>query len=215
MNLDFRTIQWMGLRGGETPRWQSASGVVVVAFCALGLLLPTPSVSAVTYEPVPAFCDGNIVLHDYLRPLRRMSKLHSPPASGRVRFGPAAIGFKTYAPLVVGDGTVGYNLYLRQSFGGVRLNWDALVTLVRVDWRGRPLRVVERKRQRLGRVTRRHSAGLRLQVGGQPAPYRLTVVFRNEAGHRLGVYRFYTRVVVPTKKGPPRVSVGRKAPELI
>ena len=153
---------------------------------------------AVTYEPAPPFCEGAVV-HDYLMPLKRMPRLHSPPSTGRLGFASERLRLRPLPSLLVGEGKVGYELTLFERGSPVHLGWDVTATLVQVDWRGRVKEVVTRSRRHLATVSRRRGGGVRFPVGEAPAVYRLTVVFRTEAGRKLGGYGFYFRVVSPTQ----------------
>jgi hypothetical protein len=170
----------------------------VAAILAAGLTSAPPS-HAVIYESAPSpFCDGE-VLHDYLVPLKRMPRLHSPPPSGRIGFGPASIAIRPYPALLVGEGRVGYGLSLRRRTPAAHPRWDVTTTLSRVDWQGRAIEMVDRVRRQVNTVGRGHSAGVHFKVGDDPGAYRLTSVFRSRSGQKLGGYGFYFRVVAPTQ----------------
>ena len=70
--------------------------------------------------------------------------------------------------------------------------------MVRVDWKGRPVKPLDQLRRRVHSLGSGHGAAAGFEVGAQPAPYRLTVVFRSDTGKRLGAFGMYFRVVTPT-----------------
>jgi hypothetical protein len=164
---------------------------------ALILSAAAPAAPAVTYEP-SSFCSGGVV-RDFLAPLTQMPKLHSPPATGRVGFGPARLIIRSRPQLVVDEREVGYTLALGRS-QSAHLDWDIVTTLTLIDRHGESVEAKKRVRRHLETVRSGHGGGVRLPVGPEPAFYRLTSVFRNSSGQKLGGYGFYFRVVVPTER---------------
>jgi hypothetical protein len=174
-----------------------ASALVVVAIAALALSIAVPA-AAVTYETAPtAFCRAT-VLRDYLAPLERLPKLHSPSPSGRLGFGPRSIRLQPLPSLLVGGGTIGYRLFLSKGAPAQHPNWTVVTTLARVNWRGRTAETHNHARRHLTTISRSHGAGEEFRVNRYAFPYLLTVVFRNAAGKELGEYGFYFRVVDAT-----------------
>lgn len=173
-------------------RWSLLAGV----FAALAV---APPASAVTYEPVPAFCDGKVV-HDYLNPLKRMAKPHAPHPSGRIGFGPPALRLRLFPSLLVGQSSAGYWLYLERRRGRVRLEWEVTTTLARVDWRGRELSVLARGHRRIGSVDSRLGVIGQFEIDGHPDVYRFTLEIARRSGEKLAEFSRYLRVVRPTRK---------------
>lgn len=163
-----------------------------------GLMLAPPA-SAVTYEPVPPFCDGGVV-HDYLKPLKRMAKPHAPHPSGRIGFGPPALRLRLFPELLVGDGSAGYWLYLERRRGSAQLRWEVTTTLARVDWRGRELSVLARGHRRIGSVGSRLGVISRFEIDGRPGVYRFTLEIARRSGEQLAEFSRYLRVVRPMRK---------------
>jgi Big-like domain-containing protein len=170
------------------------------ASLAGALLLPLAVASgaqAAQEEPQP-FCQGEAV-HDFLAPLQQMPKLHSPPENGRIGFGPKSVKLSPTPALLVGQGSIGYSLSLHWRAPSAHPRWNVTTTLSAVDWRGRTTGIVDRLRQRIVTISRKHNVEINFEVGGRPAAYRLTFVFRSDSGRKLGGYGFYSRVVRPTK----------------
>ena len=80
---------WMAMRptdsGVRGRCWLLALAGVITA-----LAIPGSATAAVTYETPPAFCEPQVV-HDFLAPLGRLPRLHSPTSSGQLGFGPASL----------------------------------------------------------------------------------------------------------------------------
>jgi hypothetical protein len=148
---------------------------------------------------VPPFCQETIV-HDYLVPFQRMPKLHAPPAGGHLGFGPVSLAVTSQPSLVVDGGKVGYRLSLRKGARAAHPDWDIATTLARLDWKGRPTKILKRARRRVSTLTSARDAGVTFAVGKKPTVYRVTAVFRNASDHRLGGFGFYFRVVPPSRK---------------
>ncbi|HVQ58771.1 MAG TPA: hypothetical protein VMS60_07670 [Solirubrobacterales bacterium] len=173
--------------------------MVAAALCS------TAPASAATYVPapepvaVPPFCQEAIV-HDYVAPFQRMPKLHAPPAGGHLGFGPVSLAVTSRPALVVDGGKVGYRLSLRKGARAAHPDWDIATTLTRLDWKGRPTKILKRARRRVSTLTSARDAGATFAVDKNPTVYRVTAVFRNASDHRLGGFGFYFRVVPPTRK---------------
>jgi hypothetical protein len=169
---------------------------VVIAASTLGSM---PSAVAVAYEPVPPFC-RKTVLHDYLRPLKRMPTLHEVPASGQIGFGPSNLLLQQSQSLVVGEGEAGYTITPRDYRGSpAHPRWNLVTTLSKVDWRGRPTEILGRSRERIATVGRDSSAGPGFQLDMQGV-YRIAMIIRNRSGHLLRIFGHYVRVVKATRK---------------
>jgi hypothetical protein len=176
----------------------SALAVAAIGALALALSAAVPVMGAVTYETAPsAFCRPT-VLRDYLAPLNRLPKLHSPGPSGRLDFGPRSIRLQPLPSLLVGGGTIGYKLTLSRGAPAQHPNWTVVTTLTRVNWRGRTAETHNHARRHVTTVSRSHGAGVEFRVNRYAFPYLLTAVFRDQSGKELGEYGFYFRVVDAT-----------------
>jgi hypothetical protein len=174
------------------------ASTLVVALAALTLAAAAPAIGAVSYETAPtAFCRPTL-LRDYLAPLDRLPKLHSPGPSGKLGFGPPSIRLRPLPSLLVGGGTIGYKLFLAQGAVAQHPNWTVVTKLERVNWRGRTAETHSYARRHVTTVSRSQGAGVEFRVNRYAFPYRLTIVFRNQAGKELGEYSFYFRVVDAT-----------------
>jgi hypothetical protein len=173
---------------GTRRRW----GVIVVALTLT--CLPAASAGATGVTASGPFCERSIA-HDHRAALRKLPKLHAPPASGRLGFAPGKAILTLSPQLVVGEGRIGYGLSPPPGSGLSRVRWDLTTTLTKVDWRGRAVKRVERRKRRLDAVRRQNSPRIEFEVGEQPGAYRLTIVFRDRSGRKLGGYGAYFRVV--------------------
>ncbi|HEX4670515.1 MAG TPA: immunoglobulin-like domain-containing protein [Solirubrobacterales bacterium] len=174
------------------------SALVVAAIAALSLVAAIPALGVVAYETAPASFCRPTVLRDYLAPLDRLPKLHSPGPSGRLGFGPRSIRIQALPSLLVGGGTIGYKLFLSKGAPAQHPDWTVVTTLERVNWRGRPAETHNHARRHVITISKSHGAGEEFQVNRYAFPYLLTVIFRNQAGKQLGEYGFYFRVVDAT-----------------
>jgi hypothetical protein len=177
----------------KSGRWWLSTA----SLCAA--LVAAPVAPAVTYEPVPSFCDGGVV-HDYLKPLKQMGKLHAPHPSGRIGFGPPALRLRLFPGLLVGEDSAGYWLYLERRRGSVRLGWEVTTTLVRVDWRGRELSIRARGHRRIGSLDSRLGVVGQFEIDGRPGVYRFTLEIARRSGEKLAQFSRYLRAVRPTRK---------------
>ncbi|HYJ23127.1 MAG TPA: immunoglobulin-like domain-containing protein [Solirubrobacterales bacterium] len=175
-----------------------ASTLAAAAIAALALAGATPAVGAVTYETAPAgFCRSTL-LRDYLTPLDRLPKLRSPSPSGRLDFGPRSIRLQPLPALLVGGGTIGYKLFLSEGARTQHPDWTVVTALARVNWRGRSAEAHSHARRQVTTVSSSREAGVDFRVNRYPAPYLLTISFRDKTGKELGEYGFYFRVVKAT-----------------
>ncbi len=187
-------------------RW-ALSAILIAASCG-----SPPAASAAIYEPEPQpFCQEEVV-HDHLAPLRRLPKLHSPPENGRIGFGSPDLTLRPYSPLVVGEGTVGYSLALRFGGSPVHPSWNVTTTVSKVNREGGVTEVLKRSQRHVSTISRGNGAGIKFEVDGDPAVYRITIVFRNRVDRKLGGYGFYARVVAPTENARLGLSAGSYRP---
>lgn len=172
--------------------------LVIVCLASLVMLLAATLVSVASAEIYPLFCKPETV-HDYLAPFKRMPKLHAPPESGRLGFGPSNLRFSFHQPMLVGGGAPGFDLSLFKRSPAVHPRWEMTAMLSQVDWKGRVLEVVDEARRKVITVNRERGAGVDFEVGSAPSVYRLTVVFRSRTGQKLGGFGAYYRVTPVTQ----------------
>lgn len=178
----------------------------------LAALASASTAFAVTYEATPSFCDGGVV-HDYMAPFGRMPKLHTPPASGRIGFGPKRLRLQKLPALVAREGTVGYKLFLRGSRQTARLDWDVKTTLTRVNWRGEVIGLEGQTHRHITEVARDRGAGVDFPLDGRPGAYRITIVVSSDSGKKLGGYGFYLRLLAPTQNAKLSLNASSYRPE--
>lgn len=172
--------------------------VCVVATAALSAISASPA-AAVTYEPEPQFCEPSLV-HDYLAPLKRLPKLHWPATERNPVFGSGNVTLSQVQSLVVGKGTIGFRLGLRNYNHPAHPTWKLTVTLSRIDWRGRSRETVGLKTISVTSISRDSEPSADFDVAAKPAAYRLTLVALTPSGRKLGRYGSYFRVVPITRK---------------
>jgi hypothetical protein len=186
--------------------WRGLVLSIGLAAVALG---STATASAVTYVPVPPviyepapaspppFC-APVTVSDLLEPLAHLPKLHAPPASGRLGFGPASLRLHPLPALVTDEGRVGYKLDLNRHAPSLHPNWVVTTTLARIDSRGRAVKTIDRVRRRLKTVRVGRGAAVQFEVEGESSLYRVITVFRSKSGKKLARYGFYFRLVPTT-----------------
>ncbi len=147
-------------------RW--IAGLLAVAgIVGVGASPAAPLALAETSEE---FCTPRVI-NDYEAPLAALPKVREPPKSGRLPFGPRRLYFRAVADLgvasdviVEGDG-IEYRFGLDgSSFGPKRIGWEVESRLVLINATGKAIRVVRRKRERVGLLS--------VASGGEPAKPR-------------------------------------------
>jgi hypothetical protein len=126
-----------------------------------------------------------------------MPKLHAPPESGRLGFGPSNLRFSFHPPLLLGGAAPGFDLSLYKRSPAVHPGWKVTATLSQVDWKGRVLKVVDVAKRKLTTVNREQGDDFEVVAGA--GVYRLTVVFLSRTGRKLGGFGTYYRVVPLTR----------------
>src|SRR5689334_1290660 len=169
---------------------------------ALALLSSSVWLSAATAQA--DFCQTGTV-RDYEKPLKRLPAVPAPPFDDRLNFAPAGTYLSrfTYGPLQVGPGKRGFDLSYSPYEGSPpsrRLDWQVTSRLFTVNRSGarigRP-RTIEKYVKRL-RPEGEGNLGFAFEVPGNPALYRLEIVFENKAGRRLGRFGENFRVLNPS-----------------
>jgi hypothetical protein len=166
---------------------------LAVAVALIVVAAPPP---AEAKQGASEFCDGSVV-HDFLAPLARMRKLHGPPRSEMLGFGPAGTRIGTLHRLNYEAEEIGIWIQFDRSLPELRPAWTMTTTVVRVDARGRPLEEIGRHRIRIDDLRDIHRYRGIVQVGAGPAFYRATVVIQTASGSRLGHFGAYFRNVRP------------------
>lgn len=188
----------MATASSHNPARTLALAAALLA-CAATLLAPGRA-AAVAYEPEPAFC-GQTAVHDYLRPLAKLPQLRWP-ADSRLGFAPR-IHLSAPTQLLVpnnGPPQIGYRLYVDPSATGtMRPRWSVTAFLARISWGGRVLKRIGKAQHEGVSLSPSRSSGRRWTVGGNPAAYRLVLVFRAPSGNRIATLGRYFRVVKPTE----------------
>lgn len=128
-------------------------------------------------------------------------------------FAPKTVVLEASESLIVGGGSIGFDLHKERGGTSRRLNWDVSARLFRVDSSGAARAKAGSGRWRIARLGSLEAEELRLPVGGRPASYRMDVFFRRVGSKRLlGHFSQYFRVVRPWFGGrlvASRPAVGR------
>jgi hypothetical protein len=150
----------------------------------------------------------------YVETLRRMPRVHLLPGSGRLPFAASSAHFSAIThPVVVGGGQIGYGFSSEDDEGGQSIGWTFRGRVVPVDGRGQAIRnapIAERMTRSHGDLS---DLQLRFNLSSQPALYKVELTFRNRAGHLLGKYGEYVRVVKRTVNVAMRLSDSVFSPE--
>jgi hypothetical protein len=179
----------MLLSGSGSRRGAGAAAAALLI--AATALLPAGA-TAVTYEPEPAFCKQQVIRDLFPAPAA-MPKLHQPPASGRIGFGPARLRLLTTPRLQVGEVEVGFTLGVEQRHG-LSLPWTAATTIVEVSRKGRPIGAPRRTTRKVGWLKPGRGDRFQFEVPDDPAFYRTTILLRGASDQKLGKFSFYTQV---------------------
>ncbi|HEU4739954.1 MAG TPA: hypothetical protein VFS54_12865 [Solirubrobacterales bacterium] len=137
---------------------------------------------------------------DYLAGVERAAPLHRIPASRKLPFAPRGVlVYPIGERPLVGPGAVGFGLADEAINWPRHLNWVLSASLVRVSAEGLPLKILARKKQRLGtrRLNGDRNFGPQFPVPGTPAYYRVDISFKTFDGDLLGAYSEYFRVMKP------------------
>jgi len=183
------------------------------ALTVLAVLVLSGWVSAPTAASA-GFCETEVI-RNYVKPLERLPKLRGLPAGAELPFGPKGLSLRRKGgeqPLLFESKEVGFTLSYKRSEGGVprpRLDWLVTTSLVRVDRRGRTLRLmasshrgVTRPGPRVPRTEKGSHTPFRLSFDFEPGLYRLEIVFEDRAGQRLGRFGEYFRALRPKREAP-------------
>lgn len=180
---------------------QSAIASLIAALAILALSLAP----AVASADSPPFC-GEQIVHDYTRPFQRMPRLHEPPKSGHFPFAPPRVYLQSpeRSVLVSEDGmgpVFSYGLSSTSSIERtIRLDWVMVARVFRVDGRGRPVEVVNRRSRAIGTVSDKELSriSLPLWLSSKESLYKVELSIMGRHGALLGRYGQYLRVVRPT-----------------
>ena len=177
-------------------------------FLAAAALLISGSEMATAAVP---FCE-NAVGRDYEAPFERMVP-DRPPPEGELPFGPRNMSmFRVdWKSVVLLGSNLGYRFGAKEAdTRTLRLNWDVTARLLRVDLRGRVLREIDQKRERIRDAGGYDRDGIDLPEFAFPADaiglYRFDLSFRSLRGKALAAYSEYFRVVPRTVEIDLRLS---------
>lgn len=172
--------------------------------CLLGmaaaLAVGTPAKGA-SADSDPAFCQPTVVRDFLARFDLFFIREARPRADGSLHFGPSSIRIASLPSLLVGDGKVGYRLFLEPGAKPAHPRWRISATLTRIHWGKRLFVAIDGTSRKVRTVAPGQSTGASFEVPTEPAYYLVSVTFRSLAGRRLGYYRFYFRVVHPIDDG--------------
>jgi hypothetical protein len=158
-----------------------------------------PPAVAVIYEPAPpGFCERQ-TLHDYLRPLDRMPKLHAPAKTGQIGIGPQSLRLRSSSPFVVGSSTVGFTLAVAQR-KPLYLPWSATASLVQVNGNGKPVGRPRHLEKSVGLIRPFKGDHFQFEISGKAALYRVTVAFWGASRQKLAEFGAYYRVLPPISR---------------
>lgn len=178
---------------------RSIAIAAVLALSALGVPGVASAGNSPGYvQPVADFC-GPRLATNFLRPLEKLLPIKQVPRSGKLPFAPRGLNLVVEGGrLVVGDGEVGFG-FSDEAVGQVRkLNWTVSAELSRVHSGGRVLKLLRKKKVRIGALRGSHLPSLLFEVAGAPSIYRLDIRIDRIAGSQhLGTYSSYVRVVKP------------------
>lgn len=200
------------------PPLLGALGALLLATALLGSSPGSSGLTASARASGITSCGVSYVIHDYLRPLRRMLPVREVPSSEKLSFGPERMQLApTDEGLQVGAGSVGF--FLSDEAIGQRrhLNWVVETQLLKVDRRGRERSAPVVKIRKLGTVKGNEINAFSYPVSSTPAFYRVDIGFYTATGHRLlGRYSHYVRVVQARRSlaieiETPTVSAGQFA----
>jgi hypothetical protein len=143
------------------------------------------------------FCRSEVVVRDFLRPIRALPRSHPLPRSGRLPFGPASFRLVPPRRQLVVFGRGGFELFgsITGSPRNRPLGWSVVSQLRRVDEDGRVLRMVEQQRQFISRIA--GFAGRNFGFGGRVAPglYRLDLTIETKDRRIIGRYSEFYRAI--------------------
>jgi hypothetical protein len=178
-----------------------------LALSALGGLAllsacPSPAAAAESTSP-PGFC-STAVVRDYAAPLEAMPAVRPLPADGELPFGPSRLRVRrlefwpqSNPALLTEAGKVGFRLGFSAAAPSGRLGWQVTARLLRVSRDRLRDRLVARRDLRVERLHPGRGPRLEFSVGEEPSFYRLELEFRDAAGHRLGRFGAYYRMMAP------------------
>lgn len=172
---------------------------------ALGWILALVLGPGANAEAGPAtqsggFCAPTLV-HDYGTPLDHMKRVHGPPASGKLPFGPRALTFRSPEERVLVPGVSTHIAYGFEVLSGEvlprRIEWKVSSQLSRVNAKGKSLGAARRRTVKLATESAKVADGIGFEynVGSAPAFYLATITFIRLDGKVLGRYGQYFRVV--------------------
>jgi hypothetical protein len=179
-------------------RWRRQVSYVVLA-SALFVVAAAGSAAAHISE----FCESDLVVRDYLSPLKRYPGAAGFSDSGKLTAGPAVL--RVFPPrdvlVLTGEGHFesqgALNHDLSVGLRARRLDWTVQSTLTRIGRIRADERVVRSKRQFIAKVAGFAHRNFGFGATAKSGIYRLDVTFRNSAGKSLERREEYFRAVLP------------------
>jgi hypothetical protein len=151
------------------------------------------------------FCSTKLV-HDYQAPFTRMKPVHSPPASGKLPFGPRALTFQSPEQKVLVPGVSTHIAYAFQVLSGEVLpegiDWTVGSELTRVNAKGETRGPIRHRKIQLATKSPMGADGVGFEysVGAAPSFYLATIRFMKSDGEVLAKYEEYFRVVAAERR---------------
>lgn len=170
----------------------------------LVLALLTSSVWLSAAPARGAFCDTTTV-RDYAKALKGLPPVPQPPVDEHLSFAPARVFLNRHArgPLQVGPGERGFVLsfspYSEGNSASRRVGWQVTSRLVKIDRRGRPLEPPQTIERHVKRVPAEAGVDFGFEIPGEPAIYRLEILFEGGSGKRLARFGENFQVLRPSK----------------
>lgn len=150
------------------------------------------------------------MIRDYKAFLDNLPPLPPVPFDARLPFAPERVSFGSLGPgpLQAGYGIRGFRLSYHPHEGEAagptpQLGWHVVATLTSIDRFGRALAPPQTIEQHVDRLWPAGPGGAgevrwAFAIPGEPAIYRLEIVFENENGERLAAFGEYFRVLKPS-----------------
>jgi hypothetical protein len=181
--------------------WRYAWASVLAALVLMGFMSASAVNSAHAAEGATlASCQSGVV-RDYEAALKRMPPDRTP-AKGPLPFAPSRISLLSlnFGKTVLRGNEIGYAINVASGElpsgrlrNPIELRWEVRMHLTRVDRRGRPLRIMAEKLQRVGTV--RYPGRPTFFLQSKPGVYRFEMEIRKWNGRLLKSYTRYVRVL--------------------
>lgn len=174
---------------------------LVISIALLGLMALVPKVSMAGVSSKGPCSEAREI--DYAEPIADLPPVPMVPKSGNLPFGPPRLSLEPLmGPVLVGPGSVGYELFLDQRVvrQRVSVNWLVELHLYRVNSQGGRVQSYPEATRVVGAVANKAFNGKRLALHapGKPGFYLFEMSFR-QRGEKSSfkTYAEYFRVVKP------------------